>query len=88
MCNLAELTITGMSSTPFNYDETDVTAWYGGPDQPWTHPNQTERFGASSGVNYQRINKLPTLRTGKVAVLAGTRPDPMEPSPPGVRWWR
>jgi hypothetical protein len=66
-CNVVALTITGTSSTPFNYDETYVTAWYGGTDQPWTHPNQTERLGASSAVNYQRINKLPPLRTGSVA---------------------
>jgi len=68
-CNVVELTITGTSATPFRYSETYVTAGYGGGAHPWTHPDQTQRLGASTAVDYERINKLPPLRTG--SVIAG-----------------
>jgi hypothetical protein len=65
-CNVVELTITGTSPTPFNYNEIYVVAGYGGGDQPWTHPNDAHWLGGSYAVNYQKINKLPPLRSGSV----------------------
>lgn len=61
-CNVIELTITGTSAQPFKYDETHLTAAY----DPWRDDANRHRLGGSYMVNYQKINKLPTLRTGSV----------------------
>jgi hypothetical protein len=65
-CNVIELTITGTSPTPFKYSETYVVSGYGGGDQPFTQPDDNHWLGGDYKVDYQKINKMPPLRTGSV----------------------
>ncbi|OBG73765.1 hypothetical protein A9X05_26520 [Mycobacterium sp. E3298] len=62
-CTVIELTIVGKSDTPFSYGETYVTA----ASSPWRQDPYRDTEGGSSGVDYQKINKTPPLRSGSVA---------------------
>lgn len=64
---LVELTMRGTSPQPFKYYDEYVTAGYGGGPQPWTHPDDSNRWGANPAFNYSAINKLPPLGTGSVS---------------------
>jgi hypothetical protein len=66
-CNVIELTITGTSATPFNYNENYVVSGYAGGDQPWTHPTDAHWLGGDYKVDYTKINKMPPLRSGSVS---------------------
>jgi hypothetical protein len=66
-CNLIELTITGTSTAPFKFDDSYIVTGYGGGDQPFTHPTDDHWLGGDYRVNYQKIAKLPPLRSGSVA---------------------
>nr|WP_231986382.1 hypothetical protein [Mycobacterium sp. E2479] len=61
-CNVIELTVAGKSDVPFNYSQTSVTA----ASSPWKQdPNRDVEAGSSLN-DYQKINKMPPLRTGSV----------------------
>jgi hypothetical protein len=61
-CNVIELTIAGKSSAPFSYAQTSVTA----ASSPWRQDPNRDIQGGSSMVDYQKINKVPPLRSGSV----------------------
>jgi hypothetical protein len=61
-CNVIELTIAGKSSAPFIYTQTSVTA----ASSPWRQDPNRDIQGGSSMVDYQKINKVPPLRSGSV----------------------
>ncbi|OBH34295.1 hypothetical protein A5692_13330 [Mycobacterium sp. E342] len=62
-CNVIEFTIVGKSDTPFSYSQTSVTA----ASSPWRQDPYRDVQGASSAIDYQKINKTPPLRSGSVA---------------------
>jgi hypothetical protein len=61
-CNVIELTIEGKSSAPFNYSQASLTA----ASSPWRQDPNRDVQGGSSLVDYQKINKMPPLRSGSV----------------------
>lgn len=61
-CNVIELTIVGKSDSAFNYSQTYVTA----ASSPWRQDPYRDIQGGSSTIDYQKINKLPPLRSGSV----------------------
>ncbi|MEB4210886.1 hypothetical protein OQ789_17735 [Mycobacterium sp. 94-17] len=61
-CNVVEFTIAGKSSLPFHYGQTSVTA----ASSPWRQDPNRDTEGGSPMVDYQKINKMPPLRTGSV----------------------
>ena len=61
-CNVIELTIVGKSDVQFSYGETYVTA----ASSPWRQDPYRDVQGGSSTVDYQKINKMPPLRSGSV----------------------
>lgn len=61
-CNVIEFTIVGKSDAPFAYSETYLTA----ASSPWRQDPNRDTEGGSSMVDYQKINKMPPLRSGAV----------------------
>ena len=61
-CNVIELTVAGKSTAPFSYSQTSVTA----ASSPWRQDPNRDIQGGSSMVDYQKINKVPPLRSGSV----------------------
>jgi hypothetical protein len=61
-CNVIELTIVGKSDAPFSYSPSSVTA----ASSPWRQDPNRDTEAGSSLVDYQKINKLPPLRSGSV----------------------
>jgi hypothetical protein len=61
-CNVIELTVVGKSDAPFSYSEAYVT----GASSQWKQDPYRDIQGGSSAVDYQRINKVPPLRSGSV----------------------
>jgi hypothetical protein len=61
-CNVIELTVVGKSDASFSYSEAYVT----GASSQWKQDPYRDIQGGSSVVDYQRINKLPPLRSGSV----------------------
>jgi hypothetical protein len=62
-----DITVTGMSSTPFNYSEDQVVFNYGGGLDPYNHPNDTNLYGPSAMEDYTPFLPPNPLRVGSVA---------------------
>lgn len=62
-CNVVEPTITSTSHRFLQFDYRDISAGYGGGNQPWTHPDDAPQ-PSTLAVDYQRLNKMPPLQSG------------------------
>lgn len=64
---LVDLTLTGMSATPFPYAPQYVGINYGGGVDPFTHPDDSRLFGPALDDNPTPYGPPPPLKSGSVA---------------------